>query len=289
MFKFLSHLFQVGNKKITLIMVQENRPAEPESFSFKPRNLFQVFAIGVLVSIALFFAFLALTPAGYLLFDREDTELRTMANNLNQRMVQISDSLKKRDKFIKSMQYVLMSQKDTTYAVNDYPSSSEFTDYESDSEITNEFIGTEFLERIKTIEPDKIIYSDRFATAPKFPAPTPLDGIITQRFDPQKKHFGIDIASSKGNVVRSIADGVVVSADWSINYGNTIQIQHGDGYISIIKHCSSLLKKEGDVVLKGDAIGVLGLSGVINSGPHTHIELWRNGIALDPEQYLLLD
>jgi murein DD-endopeptidase MepM/ murein hydrolase activator NlpD len=87
--------------------------------------------------------------------------------------------------------------------------------------------------------------------------------------------------------VRALADGVVISAEWSINYGNTIQIQHGDGYISIIKHCSSLLKKEGDVVLRGDGIGVLGLSGVINTGPHVHIELWRNGVALDPELYLI--
>jgi len=145
------------------------------------------------------------------------------------------------------------------------------------------------IDRVNLIESDKIIYSEKFSSVPVFPAPAPVLGTLTQKFDAKKKHFGIDIASSKGSLVKSIADGVVITADWSINYGNTIEIQHGDGYITVIKHCSSLLKKEGDVVLKGDAIGVLGMSGVINTGPHTHIEIWRNGIALDPEPYLLLN
>jgi murein DD-endopeptidase MepM/ murein hydrolase activator NlpD len=289
MFKFLRVLFGVRNKKITIILVQENKPAEPESFSFFSKRLFQLMMYIIIVCFAIGYTVLAVTPLGYTLFDREDAEIRRLAQDLSNRMDYLSDSLKKRDRFLRTIQDVLLSESDTTFVISDYE--TKFREYmdESDQEENSSKIDLTQLERVNQIEPDKIIYSEKFSSVPIFPAPAPVIGTLTQRFDSKKRHFGIDIASSKGSIVRSIADGVVITADWSINYGNTIQIQHGDGYITIIKHCSSLLKKEGDVVLKGDAIGVLGMSGVINTGPHTHIEIWRNGIALDPEPYLLLN
>ncbi|NCP84357.1 MAG: M23 family metallopeptidase [Bacteroidetes bacterium] len=290
MFKFLKVLFGVRNKKITLILVQENKPAEPESFSFFSKRLFQLMVYIIVFFVVMGYTILAITPLGYTLFDREDAEIRRVTKDLSTRMEILSDSLKKRDKLLRTIQDVLISESDTTFHVSDYETKfREYLDETDFEESSNKAINGNHLDRVNLIEADKIIYSEKFSSIPVFPAPAPVLGTLTQKFNAKKKHFGIDIASSKGSLVKSIADGVVITADWSINYGNTIQIQHGDGYITIIKHCSSLLKKEGDVVLKGDAIGVLGMSGVINTGPHTHIEIWRNGIALDPEPYLLLN
>lgn len=286
MFKFLSVLFSVRKKKVTVILVQENKPAEPESFSFYPKRLFQLNLYIILLTLALVFVLLTITPMGATLFDKEDAELRAMAVDLSNKISFLSDSLKKRDVQLKSIQEIIRAESDTVFQTIAYESLIQDyigTDaYEASYEVKNPEI-----EIAQTINADKIIYTGKFSSKPVFPAPSPLVGTLSQKFAPEKKHFGIDIAASKGTIARSISDGVVVSADWSINYGNTIQIQHGDGYISIIKHFSSLLKKEGDIVLKGDGIGVLGLSGVINSGPHIHIELWHNGVALDPELYLI--
>lgn len=295
MFKFLRVLFGVRKKKVTLILVQENKPAEPESFSFYPKKMFQLNFYIAFLAVVMVFLVLSITPLGSVLFDREDAELRSKAIELKQKLNYLSDSLKNRDILLKSIQGVIRNDIDTLFQTTSYESLVHDylgTDPESIMNgSTNQNAAIEYtapnLDAIKKIDIDKIIYSGKFTSKPLFPALFPVNGTLSQKFDSEKKHYGIDIAASKGSIVRSLADGVVISADWSINYGNTIQIQHGDGYISIIKHCSSLLKKEGDVVLRGDGIGVLGFSGVINSGPHIHVELWRDGVALDPELYLI--
>jgi murein DD-endopeptidase MepM/ murein hydrolase activator NlpD len=287
-FKFLKALFSVRKKKVTVILVQENKPAEPDTFSFIPKRMFHVGIYITLLTCAVIFVTLSVTPLGYLLYDREDAEIRQMALDLALRINVLSDSLRVRDAHLQTIQSVLRKEADTTFQTASYESLfEEYSGFLEKEEVqTSEAIQLD-LESIRNVDSKQIIYSGKFSNTPEFPAPAPLNGILTQKFDVSTKHYGIDIAASKGSIVRALADGVVISAEWSINYGNTIQIQHGDGYISIIKHCSSLLKKEGDVVLRGDGIGVLGLSGVINTGPHVHIELWRNGVALDPELYLI--
>ena len=59
--------------------------------------------------------------------------------------------------------------------------------------------------------------------------------------------------------------------------------------ISIYKHNSVLLKKEGDHVRAGDPIGISGSSGELSSGPHLHFELWYNGTPINPEEYIIFN
>ena len=57
--------------------------------------------------------------------------------------------------------------------------------------------------------------------------------------------------------------------------------------IPVYKHCSSLLKREGDTVQAGEAIALVGNSGQLTTGPHLHFELWHKGRAVNPEQYIV--
>jgi murein DD-endopeptidase MepM/ murein hydrolase activator NlpD len=68
--------------------------------------------------------------------------------------------------------------------------------------------------------------------------------------------------------------------------GYVIYIQHRSNIISVYKHNAELLKNTGDKVKAGEAIAIIGNTGKLSTGPHLHFELWYNGTALDPQQYI---
>jgi lipoprotein NlpD len=79
----------------------------------------------------------------------------------------------------------------------------------------------------------------------------------------------------------------VVFSDYTFTDGYKIIINHSNDYISIYKHCSSLLKNERDFVLQGELIALSGNSGEISSGPHLHFEVWKNGKPVDPKNVII--
>jgi murein DD-endopeptidase MepM/ murein hydrolase activator NlpD len=121
------------------------------------------------------------------------------------------------------------------------------------------------------------------------PFVTPVsDYIISQGFDDEKNHFGIDFAGKKGETVVAAADGYVVFSNWTIDYGNTIIIMHGGRFLTKYKHNLCNLKQIGSFVRRGEIIALLGNTGQASSNPHLHFEIWKNGIAVNPLKYLLV-
>jgi hypothetical protein len=114
----------------------------------------------------------------------------------------------------------------------------------------------------------------------------PINGIITNQFNRASKHYAIDLVAERNDAVKSAYDGIVVFADWTINTGYVIAIQHPNNFISVYKHNSALLKQQGDLVKSGDPIAIIGDSGEQSSGPHLHFELWANGSPVDPRDYI---
>lgn len=116
----------------------------------------------------------------------------------------------------------------------------------------------------------------------------PLSGAVINAFNPDEGHFGVDIASDGDQIINATLDGTVVFSSWSMNNGYCIGIQHADSYFSVYKHNATLLKKEGDYVKAGEAIAILGESGESHQVKHLHFELWRNGIAINPADYMTI-
>ncbi len=114
----------------------------------------------------------------------------------------------------------------------------------------------------------------------------PLTGSISLAFDLEKDHLGIDINAPKNTPVKAALSGHIIYADWSIETGNTIGIQHDHNIISFYKHNSALLKKTGSFVEAGEAVAIIGNTGTLSSGPHLHFELWVDGIPVDPTNYI---
>lgn len=116
---------------------------------------------------------------------------------------------------------------------------------------------------------------------------TPTRGIVSSPFDMDIRHFGIDVAASPNESIVAALDGVVIFSTYTAETGYVIALQHNQDYISVYKHCGSLLRKQGDVVAGGEVIALVGNTGTLSTGPHLHFELWHKGKAVDPQKYII--
>lgn len=99
-----------------------------------------------------------------------------------------------------------------------------------------------------------------------------------------KSHTGMDIASNQGTAVYACDSGTVVLASWNGGYGNCIMIDHGNGYKTLYGHLSVISVSNGQTVSQGETIGQVGSTGN-STGPHLHLEVYKNGSRIDPEQF----
>ena len=97
-------------------------------------------------------------------------------------------------------------------------------------------------------------------------------------------HGGVDLKALTGANIYATDTGTVIKSAYSSSYGNFIVIDHGNGYCSLYGHMSKRLKSVGDVVNRGDLIGLSGATGIVN-GPHLHFEIWENGNRINPLQF----
>ncbi|MCC8143454.1 MAG: M23 family metallopeptidase [Tannerellaceae bacterium] len=114
----------------------------------------------------------------------------------------------------------------------------------------------------------------------------PVNGLISARYETDIRHYGIDLIATPNESVVATLDGTVVYTGFDPNYGNVIQLQHKNGFISIYKHNELLLRKVGDQVVAGEAIALVGNTGELSTGPHLHFELWYRGAPVNPEEYI---
>ena len=104
-----------------------------------------------------------------------------------------------------------------------------------------------------------------------------------------KRHTGMDFACPPGNPIYATGDGVVVLAKYDHSgYGRHVEIDHGFGYVTRYAHMSRLDVEDGQVVRRGDCIGLSGRSGRI-TGPHLHYEVIYRNNYVNPAWYMDLD
>lgn len=115
----------------------------------------------------------------------------------------------------------------------------------------------------------------------------PVNGIVSANYEADIRHYGVDIAAEPKTSVVATLEGTVVFSGFDPNFGNVIQIQHRNGFLSIYKHNELLLKQPGDHVVAGEAIAMVGNTGKLSTGPHLHFELWYRGTPVNPEEYIV--
>lgn len=125
------------------------------------------------------------------------------------------------------------------------------------------------------------------------PTGMPAQGYISSYFgvrpDPfdghSARHTGIDIAVPSGAGVHAVAEGMVTYTGVRSGYGDVVEIDHGNGYMTRYAHNSALLVHPGERVQVGELISRAGSTGR-STGPHVHFEVWYKGRVVNPLAYV---
>lgn len=135
--------------------------------------------------------------------------------------------------------------------------------------------------------------SSRVIRKKLFVLPVPQSKVTSRfgrRVDPFNKynrvyHTGLDLAAKVGTPVVSAADGEVIFTGRNGGYGNSVTIQHKNGYKTVYAHCSQILVEVGETVKMGRVIAAVGRTGTA-TGAHLHFEVFLNGRLMNPESAL---
>jgi murein DD-endopeptidase MepM/ murein hydrolase activator NlpD len=113
-----------------------------------------------------------------------------------------------------------------------------------------------------------------------------------RRIDPvygtMKFHEGMDFSAPMGTDIYATGNGTVIHVGWETGYGNTVEIDHGFGYMTRYGHMSAFDVKVGQKVVRGELIGKVGNTGK-SIGPHIHYEVHVKGAVVNPVNYYFMD
>jgi murein DD-endopeptidase MepM/ murein hydrolase activator NlpD len=102
-----------------------------------------------------------------------------------------------------------------------------------------------------------------------------------------ENHSGLDMSAPSGTAIYATGPGVVTKSGWGTGYGQYVEINHGNGYLTRYAHASRLIARVGDKVQAGEHIANVGCTGRC-TGPHLHYEVVKDGQRKNPSTYLAM-
>ena len=276
-------LKQKLTNKYRLVVLNEN--TFEERFSLKLSRL-NIYILGGLFSVTLILAtiiLIAFTPLKEYIPGYSSTQLQKDATKLTID----SDSLKNRlyilEKYTNSIKAVLTGELTSDDKIDSIQDSAKRIQID---ESTLDASKQDSIFREKIESRDRFPLSDDSQNKLKIVFFAPISGNVSQSFNSENKHFAIDVVAKVGTPVKAAADGTVIFSEWTTETGYVIILKHANNFISVYKHNGTLLKQQGDLVQSGEAIASIGSSGELTTGPHLHFELWSDGYAVNPANYI---
>lgn len=273
--------------KYKLVILNDETFEEKASFTLNRLNVFILSSVLLIVLIAIVTSLFIFTPLKEYIPGYADVSLRRDITEMSLKVDSLESLLASNDKYIKNIKDVIDGRvgKDDTINVNSKPVLIDTTfrigaKPEEDSllrlmiENQNQY---GFNVDAPVQKPTGIASYSFF---------TPVKGIITEKYNPKKNHYGIDVAATKSEPIKVVLEGTVVFSGWTSDAGYVIAVQHSNDLLSIYKHCSVVLKKVGNFVRSAEPIAIVGDTGEYSTGPHLHFELWYKGNAVNPIDYI---
>ena len=273
------NFFRKLQNKYRLVILNDGTFEERTSVRTTPLLIISIAFLISLIMIILIFVLLSFTPLKEYVPGKTDLETQKTLTEMSLRVDSLIVLLKGRDLYVDNLRTIL----------NGGVPKNEITEVKIKNNDVKPDLSNTVNDSLFRITVEEKLNGDYISTSSDKGGVffSPISGVFTEKYDQKKGHFGIDIICKENEFIRSIADGIVIINDWTKETGFVVGVQHNDGFLSLYKHNSKLLKEVGDVVKTGESISVVGNSGELTSGPHLHFELWRNGVSLNPENYIL--
>ena len=288
--------FRKLNRKYDFLMKHDETGQPMLNFKLNLLNLIFVIVGMALLLIVINTFIIAFTPLREYIPGYADSNMEREVYQLNLRADSISEAMRKRDIYFSNLQRIVegygFENDSTARSIDVY---KPLPGLPTDSIVPKKSVQDSLLRAEYEAQNQYNLFGDPTLSTPRQRGYlvknffVPVGGQVVKAFDPQNGHFGIDIMSDGSQIIKATLDGTVVFSSWSLQNGYCIGIQHEDSYFSTYKHNATLLKKEGEYVKAGEAIAILGSSGDEGQETHLHFELWRNGVALNPTEYVLFD
>lgn len=299
MWSFFSEIVHNLGNRITVIVMDEEGLDPPRRHLINPSQIFGFFVGGVFFVTIIILCLLLFTPVRGFLPGYGTIQMRSDARLNQLRLRAMEDTLAMQAEYVNQLRDLMMGTVDTTAIRPSRRPQPVFSIQGDRLEPTFDPISADWEDHEQPALPLTRLSSEvslpaslssieaRYLSGLRFPVLPPVSGIVSRGFEARTGHYAIDVAVNEGSVVRAIGDGYVIMADWTHDGGQIIAIQYADGFVSVYKHNSRLLKRLGNRVRDREAVALSGNSGEITTGPHLHFELWHNGLAQDPNYYVI--
>lgn len=271
--------------KYRFVVLNSETFEERLAFNISRLNVFLLTCVSLTLLIGGTILIIAFSPLREYIPGYTSTNIRRQMVTLNQLSDSLKIKLESRERYLQNIRNIIEGVPVDT--ADFYL--SEKTSVEVDGAVERVYEDSMLRERIESEDRFNFFNSEisENSSTEKLLFFKPVDGLVTQSFNADEKHYGVDVVSKENELIKSTLGGIVVFSSWTSETGNVIAIQHANNFVSIYKHNSALLKQQGETVVVGESIAVIGNSGKWSSGPHLHFELWHNNQAVNPENYIL--
>jgi murein DD-endopeptidase MepM/ murein hydrolase activator NlpD len=269
--------------KYRLVILNENTFEEKISFKLNRLNVFVTGTLAAIILIGLTTLLIAFTPLREYIPGYSSTALKRQATELTYKTDSLVNALNYTNRYLDNIRGVLRGDIETTEMGADSmfeamkldPAQIDLTPIREDSMLRAEVALEDKYNLFEqpTFDGSILLYA-------------PLTGTISQQYDPDRKHFAIDIVAPRETPVKAVANGRVVFSEWTAATGYVIILEHNQDLISAYKHNGTLLKEQGAIVRAGEVIATVGNTGELTTGPHLHFELWKDGNPVNPLNYI---
>lgn len=271
--------------KYRLILLNDTTFGEKFSIKLSPAALIIGVSAITIVMTSLVISLVAFTPLREYIPGYGDVTERKQILKLNNVADSLEQTLQARELYLQSVLNVITEKVETKTEKPKKDTTGKYSKVNTGATTADIEFRKEFEEnKNKT---NASVAKLKYVGLNEFVFFTPVKGLVTNSFDLNEDHFGVDIVTKSDETIKVTLDGTVVFTGFSAEDGNVIQVQHSNNLISIYKHCSTILKQTGSRVKSGEAIAVVGNSGERSSGPHLHFELWFNGSAINPQEFVV--
>lgn len=274
---------QRWRNKFRFVILNDDTFEEVLTVKLSPLNIFTGSVFAILFTIAVTTLVIAYTPLKEMIPGYTSSKLRRESINLALKADSLETSVRLNKQYINGIQRILNGEVIDSVLIDLQEGEDSLDAVILSSPSAQDSAFRQWVEEENEFTLDQ--------NAPELDIPqlmAPVDGLVTSSFESSKGHYAVDIAAPKNSPVKSCYEGTVVYADWSSETGHVIIVQHERNLLSAYKHNSALLKTVGDYVRSGEAIAIIGNSGENSTGPHLHFELWYDGYAINPEEYIKL-